>query len=65
MLTMEEDEAFQEMYLRFHFVAVANKQQIQSRVGKGWNTSETKTLDNAIVGFVLKELRPNENNSTS
>ena len=57
MLTMQESSAFREMYLQFHWLACANKEVIKSSVGKAWNTSETKTIDNAIVGFVLKELR--------
>ncbi len=65
MLSLEEREAFKEMYLGFHFIAVTNKEQIQARVGKGWNTSETKTIDNAIVGYVLKELRFNNNGQAS
>ena len=56
-LTMGEGEAFQEMYLQFHRIATTNRDVIQAYIGKDWNTSETKTIDNAIVGYVLKELR--------
>ena len=65
LLTLEEREAFQEMYSRLQFIAVANKEQIQARVGRQWNTSVTKTIDNAIVGFVLKELRLNGDDKDS
>ena len=61
MLTLSEGKAFKEMYLCFHDIATSNKEQIQFYVGKGWNTSETKTIDNAIVGYVLKELRLSSN----
>jgi len=54
---MGEGEAFQEMYLQFHRIATTNRDVIQAYIGKDWNTSETKTIDNAIVGYVLKELR--------
>jgi len=56
-LSISEREAFQEMYLQFHHIAVTSKPWIQRVVGKGWNTSETKAIHNAIVGYVLKELR--------
>ena len=57
MLSVPEETAFAEMYTRFHRLAVANKQAIAALVGKGWNTSETKVIDNAIVGFVIERLR--------
>jgi hypothetical protein len=57
MLTLSEKEAFKEMYVRFYQIAITNKSKIESLIGSRWNTSETKTLDNAIVGYVLKELK--------
>lgn len=54
MLSLPESDAFQEIYLQFHRIAVDNRDQINAYVGKDWNTSETKTIDNAIVGYVLK-----------
>jgi len=56
-LSIAEAEAFREMYSQFYEIATANREQIQARIGKGWNTSETKIIDNAIVGYVLKNLR--------
>jgi hypothetical protein len=57
MLSISESEAFQEMFVQFHRIATVNVEQIRGSVGRGWNTSETKVIDNAIVGYVLKELR--------
>ena len=42
MLSISEAAAFGEMYSGFHRIAVSNPEEIQSRVGTGWNTSETK-----------------------
>lgn len=61
MLTLSEGAAFEEMYLCFYDIAIANKELIHASIGTNWNTSETKTIDNAIVGYVLKELRPSNN----
>ncbi len=47
---------FVEMYERFHRLAIANRQVITAHIGKGWHTSATKVMDNAIVGFVKPEL---------
>jgi hypothetical protein len=56
-LSIAEAQAFPEMYSCFHYIASNNRGQIKASLGKAWNTSETKTIDNAIVGYVLKELR--------
>jgi hypothetical protein len=61
MLTLSESEAFQEIYSCFCDIAISNKELIKTRIGTDWNTSETKTIDNAIVGYVLKELRISNN----
>jgi len=60
MLSIPEEVAFAEMFLRFHRVGLANKEKILSLVGSGWNTSETKVIDNAIVGYVIERLRVSE-----
>jgi hypothetical protein len=46
-----------EMFPRFHRIAQSCQTTINSWIGPGMNTSATKVIDNAIVGFVLKELR--------
>lgn len=48
---------FREMFPRFHRIAVECRGQIQSRIGRGMNTSPTKVIDNAIVGFVRSKLK--------
>jgi hypothetical protein len=60
MLSVPEDIAFVEMYSRFHQIGLANKESILSSVGTGWNTSPTKLIDNAIVGYVIERLRISE-----
>lgn len=55
-LSISEADAFTEMYSRFHHVALHNKDAITALVGTGWNTSETKVIDNAIVGYVIEVL---------
>lgn len=55
--TLGEAEAFAGIYEGFHRVACGKKAEIQARIGKGFHTSETKVLDNAIIGYVRKKLR--------
>jgi hypothetical protein len=59
-LTIPEEEAFAEMFSGFHSIALANKNIIDNIVGRGWNTSETKVIDNSIVGYVIEVLRTSE-----
>jgi hypothetical protein len=49
--------AFQEMYPHFHLIASKCSRKIESRLGKGMNTSTTKVLDNAIVGYVITRFK--------
>lgn len=48
---------FREMYKQFHRIAQAVAPKFPSLLGRGMHTSETKIIDNAIVGYVLAELR--------
>ncbi len=57
MLSIPEEDAFFEMFSRFHKIATANMDLIRGLVGHAWNTSETKVIDNAIVGYVIEVLR--------
>jgi hypothetical protein len=41
------------MYTGFHQLASTNAALIQERIGSGWNTSETKIIDNAIAGYLI------------
>ena len=45
--------AFKEIYPYFHRIASSCTNSIERRIGHGMNTSKTKVIDNAIVGFVL------------
>lgn len=52
---------FEEIYPHFHKIATVCKGKIMMHIGIGMNTSQTKVIDNAIVGFVLKELKIKRN----
>lgn len=56
-LSQGDAVAFQEIYPRFHRIAVERRGQIQLRIGRGMHTSATKVIDNAIVGFVRAKLK--------
>lgn len=56
-LSQGDEVAFREIYPRFHRIAVECRGQIQGRIGRGMNTSATKVIDNAIVGFVRSKLK--------
>jgi hypothetical protein len=57
-LSKGDEVAFKEIYPFFHQMALACQKQIHDHLGRGpWNTSQTKVIDNAIVGFVLEHLR--------
>jgi len=51
------ERAFREMYPRFHRIAQSCQDEIRGRLGRGMNTSPTKVIDNAIVGYVLEHLK--------
>jgi hypothetical protein len=61
-LNQGDEKAFKEIYPYFHILAIAKKQSIHQRLGKGMNTSETKVIDNAIVGYVRQYIKVRENN---
>jgi hypothetical protein len=52
--------AFLEMFPHFHRIAVECRHKIEPRLGRGMNTSPTKIIDNAIVGFVKRNLDAKE-----
>jgi len=62
-LNQGDRTAFLEIYPHFCRVASARSKNIQKHVAEGialdgsMNTSKTKVIDNAIVGFVLRKLR--------
>lgn len=55
-LNKGDEATFKEIYPYFHRIAVTRREQITSHLGTGMNTSETKVIDNAIVGFVRTRL---------
>ena len=57
MLSLPEHEAFGEIYQQFHRVATSKRAEIHAHTGHGFHTSETKVVDNAIIGYVKKNLR--------
>jgi hypothetical protein len=54
-LNQGDERAFREMFPYFCELAASQKEHIQGCIGRGMNTSETKILDNAIVGFRLRQ----------
>lgn len=54
VLSIDERPAFLEMYRRFHSLAVEKQAEIAGLLDSGWNSSITKVLDNAVMGFVLR-----------
>lgn len=53
-LSIDEGEAFREMFCHLDRIARRNLSHIGSRVGHGWHTGHSKVVDNAIVGFMIK-----------
>ena len=52
-----DEKAFKEIYPCFYQIAVSCRKEIQARLSTGMNTSATKVIDNAIVGYGLEHLR--------
>ncbi len=53
-----EEHIFKEIYPFFFEIGSRNYAAIFQQIGRGFHTSETKVIDNAIMGFVLEELKP-------
>jgi hypothetical protein len=56
MLSIPEKDAFREMFTRFHLIAARASGSISKLLGAGWNTSTTKVVDNALVGYAIHSL---------
>jgi len=56
-LSQGDRAAFHEMFPYFCRIATESRRKIETRIGKGMNTSTAKVIDNAIVGFVLSRLK--------
>lgn len=52
-----DENIFRAIYPYMIQLAQNNHATIQKTIGQGFHTSETKVIDNAIVGYVLTELR--------
>jgi len=52
-LSVSEEDAFSEIFQRFHLLAVQCKGMLPGLLDDGWNSSTTKVLDNAIVGYAI------------
>jgi hypothetical protein len=53
MLSVDERTAFGEMFTRLIGVAGSQRAVIAAVLDKSWNTSESKVVDNAIVGYLI------------
>jgi len=52
-----EERIFKETYPYFFEIGLRNRETIFQHIGRALHTSETKVIDNAIVGFALEELK--------
>lgn len=51
-----DERTFREIYHQFHIIGSRTEETICKYVGHGFHTSETKVIDNAIVGYVMTRL---------
>jgi len=51
-----DEQVFREIYGQFHRIGSRSEAAIHEYLGHGFHTSETKVIDNAIVGYVLTRL---------
>lgn len=59
-LSIPEEHAFIEIFTAMTDIARQNAEAISRLVGTIWNTSESKIVDNAIVGFMISKAAPNK-----
>ena len=52
-LSIEEGLAFEEMFVELDRIARSCESEIRERIGRGWHTSHSKVVDNAIVGYMI------------
>jgi len=52
-----DERTFREIYHQFHRIGSRREVTIHKYLGHGFHTSETKVIDNAIVGYVLTRLK--------
>lgn len=58
-LSIPEERAFIEMFTAMAEIARRNAEAIHRFQGSPWNTSESKVIDNAVVGFMIHKATPN------
>jgi hypothetical protein len=58
-----DERAFRLIYPRFISIANDCRSQIQQVLGTDMNTSATKVIDNAIVGYVLRNIKATQDGS--
>jgi hypothetical protein len=56
-LPHREELAFRTVYPCFWKIATSCRKEIECRLGRGMNTSITKVIDNAVVGYGLRHLK--------
>jgi hypothetical protein len=54
-LSVDERTAFQEMFARLLDVAARRRDVIHGLVDERWNTSHAKIVDNAVVGYMIRQ----------
>jgi hypothetical protein len=57
VMNQGDERAFREIYPQLHRISVACRREIEPHLGVGMNTSPTKVIDNAIVGYGLRHLK--------
>ena len=53
-----DGSVFREVFTQFHSLGEVNKDVVRRSVGKQFFTSESKVIDNAIMGYVLDKIGP-------
>ncbi len=59
-LNQGDEAAFLEMFPYFHWIGTLCRDRIEGRLGRGMNTSSTKVIDNAIVGYARAVLKASD-----
>jgi len=52
-----DSRIFGEIYPLFWYIGTKNKEDIIESIGKEFYTSQTKVIDNAIIGYVIENIR--------
>jgi len=52
-----DSRIFGEIYPIFQYIGTNNKEEIQQSIGREFYTSQTKVIDNAIIGYVIENIQ--------